>query len=68
MIIEDCRSNAKQFESIKLGECFEFNDEFYIKIGVSSHPHNAFSLTYNTTGYFTAKDFVTLVNAKVVIE
>lgn len=68
MIIVDCSSNEKQFEFIKVGECFEFNDEFYIKIKVSSQPQNAFSLTNNAIGYFAAKDFVTLVNAKVVIE
>lgn len=68
MIIEDRRSNAKQFESIKLGECFEFNDEIYIKTDISNHPRNAFSLTYNASGYFKVDDLVQPITAKVVIE
>ena len=69
MIIEDCRSEAfKKFVYLKVGDCFEFNDEVYIKTDISDQPRNALSLTSNTTAHFIKQDIVIPINAKVVIE
>lgn len=68
MKVEYVNTEIKTFEDIKIGDCFRFNDEIYIKTHVSDCLRNAFSFTLNESRSFIYNAEVMTVKAKVVIE
>lgn len=66
MIIEDNRPTL-EFGKLNTGDCFVFNNDYYIKIGVSGTRNNAFNLSQNYKADFDSSELVAHVNAKLVI-
>ena len=70
MIVDDSKLNGVvSFEDLLIGDCFIYNDEYFIKIDDTCAAPNAFNLKCNEVDVFTnGNTIVTSVNAKVVIE
>ena len=69
MKVEDSRiDNETSFEDLLIGDCFIFNDEYFIKIGDTYGSPNAFNLKRNELDAFYGNTIVASINAKVVIE
>lgn len=68
MKVEYVNTEIKTFEDIKIGDCFRFKNEIYIKTNASGCLNNAFSFTLNTSRCFVSGMKVMIVKAKVVIE
>ena len=66
MIIKDNRPTL-EFGKLNTGDCFVFNNDYYIKIGVSGTRNNAFNLSQNYKTDFDSSELVAHVNAKLVI-
>lgn len=70
MKVEDSRmDNETLFEDLSIGDCFIYNDEYFIKIDDTCAAPNAFNLKCNEVDTFTnGNAIVASINAKVVIE
>lgn len=73
MKITDNRHKQKvvMFKDLKIGDCFEYKDDFYIKmlpIGRCDIEDTAFRLGCSKAWYFAPDVFVTKVNMEVIIE
>ena len=68
MKVEYVNTEIKTFEDIKIGDCFRFKNEIYIKTDGLGRLSNAFSFTLNTSKTFISGIKVMIVKAKVVIE
>lgn len=70
MKIDDSKLNGVAlFENLLIGDCFIYNDEYFIKIDETDAAPNVFNLKCNEIGVFTdGNTVVTSVKAKVVIE
>lgn len=68
MKIEDTSDKSICFGDLHANATFRYGINFYVKSFNNTENLNAFDLTTNVICRFSAKDRVTPVNAKVVIE